>query len=405
VRKLGKPETTYRKVTFHKEHLELDQHIDAVLIGPGHPLYASVDERLNETLAPLTAGVGVYVDSNSDLPYKLHFFEIAIKGQNTKGEVQTLQGELVAVREEVESTDERFSVIPADTLLDLPAHPAPPENLVPEDATQAADFLKSTYQTERRAQCQQERQHFVQVCRDYLQQSFDARVRAAQDRVMNLKAREMREPEVAIARQRAENDLADLTRTRIERLAGLERLTLAKHGPVRHVATALVLPSTRSVEEQIGVALADLDPEVRRKSEIAAEDVVIAYESGRGFECERVGHLKIGFDVRSLGPADTQTGYRDPVTGIRRIEVKGRRRGQPIRLTTNEWYKATQLADSYWLYVVWNPLDNPDPEPIRIQNPAKHLDHAKREVIAARYYDIPADAIHSAAEKQRELLL
>lgn len=404
VRKLGKPETTYRKVTFHKEHLELDQHIDAVLIGPGHPLYASVDERLNETLAPLTAGVGVYVDSNSDLPYKLHFFEIAIKGQNTKGEVQTLQGELVAVREEVESTDERFSVIPADTLLDLPAHPAPPENLVPEDATQAADFLKSTYQTERRAQCQQERQHFVQVCRDYLQQSFDARVRAAQDRVMNLKAREMREPEVAIARQRAENDLADLTRTRIERLAGLERLTLAKHGPVRHVATALVLPSTRSVEEQIGVALADLDPEVRRKSEIAAEDVVIAYESGRGFECERVGHLKIGFDVRSLGPADPQTGYRDPVTGIRRIEVKGRRRGQPIRLTTNEWYKATQLADSYWLYVIWNPLDNPDPEPMRIQNPAKHLDHAKREVIAARYYDIPADAIESAAVKQRGIL-
>jgi superfamily II DNA or RNA helicase len=404
VRRLGKPESSYRKVTFHKEHLEMDQHIDAVLIGPGHPLYAAVDERLNEMLGALKAGVGVFVDTNSDTPYKLHFFEMAVRGQNTKGEVQTLLGELVAVREELSSAETRFSVIPADTLLDLPAHPAAPENLVPEDTSQPADFLKSTYQTERRTQCQQERQHFVQVCRDYLQQSFDARVRAAQDRVMNLRAREMREPDVAIARQRAENDLADLTRTRIERLAGLERLTLAKHGPVRHVATALVLPSTRSVEEQIGAALDDLDPEVRRKSEIAAEDVVIAYESGRGFECERVGHLKIGFDVRSLGPADSQTGYRDPITGIRRIEVKGRRRGQPIRLTTNEWYKATQLAESYWLYVVWNPLDNPDDEPMRIQNPAKHLDHAKREVIAARYYDIPADAIQNAADKQRELL-
>ena len=185
----------------------------------------------------------------------------------------------------------------------------------------------------------------------------------------------------------------------------MQRLTLAKHGPVRHVATALVLTSTRSVEEQIGAVIDDLDPEVRRKCEIAAEDVVIAYETARGFECERVGHLKIGFDVRSLGPADPQTGYRDPVTGIRRIEVKGRQRGQPIRLTTNEWYKATQLGDSYWLYVVWNPLDNPDPEPLRIQNPVKHLDHAKREVIAARYYDIPADAIQDAAEKQREMLL
>jgi len=401
VRRLGKPETSYRKVTFHKEHLEMDQHIDAVLIGPGHPLYAAVDERLNEMLASLTAGVAVFVDTNSDVPYKLHFFEMAIKGQNTKGEVQTLLGELVAVRQELSRAEEQFSIVPADILLDLPAHPAAPENLVPEDSTAAADFLKSTYQTQRRGECQQERQHFVQVCRDYLQQSFDARVRAAQDRVMNLKAREMREPDVAIARQRAENDLADLTRTRVERLAGLQRLTIAKHGPVRHVATALVLESTRSVEEQIGAFLDDLDPEVRRKSEIAAEDVVIAYESGRGFECERVGHLKIGFDVRSLGPADPQTGYRDPVTGIRRIEVKGRRRGQPIRLTTNEWYKATQLGDSYWLYVVWNPLDGPDAEPIRIQNPAKHLDHAKKEIVAARYFDIPADAIHLAAATQK----
>src|SRR5262249_5919467 len=206
---------------------------------------------------------------------------------------------------------------------------------------------------------------------------------------------------VAIARQRAENDLADLTRTRAERLAGLERLGIAKHGPVRHVATALVLPSSRSVEEQIGAALDELDPEVRKRCEIAAEDVVIGYETGRGFECERVGHLKIGFDIRSIGPADPQTGYRDPVTGIRRIEVKGRRRGQPIRLTTNEWYKATQLGDSYWLYVVWDPLEKPDPEPLRIQNPAKHLDHAKREVLAARYFDIPADAIQTAAIAQK----
>src|SRR5215470_7139946 len=144
----GKPESSYRKVTFHKEHLEMDQHIDAVLIGPGHPLYAAVDERLNETLAPLTAGVGVFVDVTSEAPYKLHFFEMAVKGQNTKGEAQTLLGELVAVREELANGADRFSAVPADILLDLPAHPAAPDNLVPEDATAAADFLKSTYQTE-----------------------------------------------------------------------------------------------------------------------------------------------------------------------------------------------------------------------------------------------------------------
>jgi superfamily II DNA or RNA helicase len=400
VRKLGKAEAAYRKITFHKEHLDQNQHLDAVLMGPGHALYAVVDEKLNETLSGISGGVSVFLDEASEVPYWLHFFELAIRGQNTRGEPQTLYGELVAVREELApGAEERFAVVPADLLLDLPAHPAPAAHLNPVELTPAADFLKSTYQMERRNQCQEERRHFVQVCRDYLERSFDARVRAAQDRVMRLRAREEAAPEVALARQRAENDLADLERTRQERLAGLERLSLARHGPVRHLASALVLASAGAMAGQAARLAEEIDPLVRRRSEKAAEDLVVAYETARGWECERVGHLKIGFDVRSLGPADPQTGYRDPVLGVRRIEVKGRQQGQPIRLTTNEWYKAAQLGDTYWLYVVWNPLANPDPEPLRIQNPVKHLDHAKREVIAARYFDIPAEAIETAAQQ------
>ncbi|HPC17198.1 MAG TPA: helicase-related protein [Candidatus Hydrogenedentes bacterium] len=397
VRRLGKAESVYRKVTFHKEHLDLDQHIDAVLLGPGHPLYAAVDERLNEVLAGLVGGVAVYVDPVAVAPYRLHFFEMSIRGQKVNGDIDTLFAEVVAIKEDPNApAAEHFAVVPADSLLDLPAHPHPPVDMDSLDSSAAADFLKITYQMEVRTRCQVERQHFVQVCRDYLERSFDARVRAAQDRVMNLRAREAGSPEVAIARQRAENDLADLQRTRKERMEGLQRLDLARHGPVRHIATALVFPPGADACE---LMLDEADPEIRRRSELAAEDVVIAYEQARGWECERVGHLKIGFDIRSLGPADPQTGYRDPVTGLRRIEVKGRQRGMPIRLTTNEWYKAAQLGDSYWLYVVWDPLNNPDPEPVRIQNPVKHLDHAKKEVVAARYFDIPAQAVEQAARE------
>jgi hypothetical protein len=78
----------------------------------------------------------------------------------------------------------------------------------------------------------------------------------------------------------------------------------------RHIATALVLPA--SMEDAPELA-DELDPEIRRQIEIAAENAVVAYETARGWETERVGHLKIGFDVRSLAPADPQTGYRDPV--------------------------------------------------------------------------------------------
>jgi hypothetical protein len=171
---------------------------------------------------------------------------------------------------------------------------------------------------ELRGRCLEERRHFVEVCRSYLEESFKARLRAAQDRVMALRAREATSPEVALARQRAENDLADLERTHRERLAGLDRLTVVRHGPVRHLGTALVFPKgVDSVSPRL--APEDADPLLRRRSEKAAEDLVVAYETARGWECERVRHLKIRFDVRSLGPADSQTGYRDPVAGIRRI--------------------------------------------------------------------------------------
>ena len=397
VRRLGKPESSYRKVTFHKEHLDQNQHLDAVLIGPGHPLYAAVDERLNEVLSNCLGGLAAYVDAVTDVPYRLHFFEMAIRGQGTKGEPLALNAELVAVRENPQApSSDRFSIVPADSLLDFVAHPKPPTDADLLDPTPACDFLKGTYQMKARGRCQEERQHFVGVCDDYLTRSFEARIRATQDRVMGLRAREASAPEVSLARQRAENDLADLERTRKERMEGLGRLKVVRHGPVRHLATALVFPPGADVAALLAE---ELDPNIRRRSELAAEDVVVAFEQARGWECERVGHLKIGFDIRSIGPADPQTGYRDPVSGLRRIEVKGRMRGQPIRLTTNEWYKAAQLGDSYWLYVVWDPLDGPSPDPLRIQNPVKHLDHAKKEVVAARYYDIPAEAVEQAAKK------
>ena len=402
VQRIGKPEPSYRKLTFHKEHLDQDAHFDAVLIGPGHALYAAVDEKLNEALAGLHAGQAVYIDTQSEVAYSLHFFEMSIRGQTSKGKLVPISAELVAVREESGAgvqPEDRFSVLPADVLIDLPAHPSPPETVWPLDLGPATDFLKTTLQMERRAASQEERRHYAQVCRDYLEKSFNARIRAAQDRVFALRAREADSPEVGLARQRSEQDLADLQRTRQDRLAGLDRLTIARHGPVRHIATALVLPATASSAAQINALLEDIDPVLHRRIERAAEDVVLAFESARGWESERVGHLKIGFDIRSLGPANPQTGYRDPVHGVRRIEVKGRRKGQPIRLTTNEWYKAQQLGDSFWLYVVWDPLHNPNSTPVMIQNPGKHLEHAAKPVVSARYYDISADAIQSVAAR------
>jgi superfamily II DNA or RNA helicase len=392
VQRLGKADPSYRKITFHKQHLEQSAHVDAVLMGPGHPLYAAVDEKLNEKLADVRGGVGVYVDPLTTEPYRLHFFEITIRGKDSRGHDVPLHGELVAVRDQ----RGQFEIVPSDVLLNLPPQANPPTAIDPVDTQAACDFLKSTYQLECRARCQEERQHFARICREYLERSFDARIKRAQERAMSLLAEASARPEFKLAADEARKYVEELQRQREERLAALGRLQIARTGPVRHVATAIVLAPGADTGTQLAGLTDELDPDIRRKSELAAEDLVVVALKEEGFpedRIERVGHLKLGFDIRAHRIVDASTGEAH----VRRIEVKGRLRGQPVRLTTNEWYKAQQLAETYWLYVVWDPLGK-SPELVRIQNPAMRLDHAKREIVAARFFEIPAEAVLAAAQ-------
>jgi SNF2 family DNA or RNA helicase len=394
VGRLGKAESSYRKITFHKHHLEQDAHLDAVLMGPGHPLYAAVDEKLNDRLAPLVGGIGFYVDPLCRESYRLHFFEISIRGKDTKGNDIPLHGELVAVREE----DSQFEVVPSDILLNLPPHPSPPENIEPVFTQPASDFLKSTYQMECRARSQEERQHFAQICCEYLEKSFEVRIKRAQERAMLLAAELTTKPEYKLTADEARKYVDELQRARAERLDGLKRLGIARTGPVMHVATAIVLAPDADIQAQLADLADELDPNVRRKSEIAAEDMVVTSLVGEGFpeSCiERVGHLKLGFDIRAHRIADESTGE----VYVKRVEVKGRKRGQPVRLTINEWYKAQQLAETYWLYVVWDPLGD-FPDLVRIHDPVAKFDYAKREIVAARFYEIPAEAVMSATSQE-----
>ena len=392
VQRVGKAEPSYRKVTFHKHHLEQDAHLDAVLMGPGHPLYAAVDEKLNQRLAGLLGDVAFFVDPLCTEPYRIHFFEMSIRGKDSKGNDVPLYGELVAVREEKGN----YEVIPSDILLNLVAHPHPPQEIEPIAHQAAADFLKATYQMECRARCQKERQHFARICREYLEKSFKARIDRAQERAMLLAAEAVSKPEFKLAADEARKYVYELERARQERFDGLKRLEIARTGPVKHMGTAIVLPPDADTQVQLAGLCDEVDPNTRRQSEIAAEDMVVEALLAEGFpqgRIERVGHLKLGFDIRAHRIVDEATGE----LLVKRIEVKGRQRGQPVRLTTNEWYKAQQLAETYWLYVVWDPL-GPNPELVRIQNPAARLDHAKREIVAARFYEIPAEAILGVGE-------
>ena len=198
-------------------------------------------------------------------------------------------------------------------------------------------------------------------------------------------------PEYKLAADEAKKHLDDLERSRRERLAGLDRLQIARTGPVRHLATAVVLTAEGDVAAQLGAMCWETDVALRKKKELRAEDIVIDALVADGFpreNIERVGSKKIGFDIRAHRVIDLITGAIE----VRRIEVKGYTRGNDIQLTTNEWYMAQQLGPTYWLSVVWDPLQD-NHELIHIHNPAEKLDHAKKEIVVARMFVIPSAAI------------
>ena len=91
-----------------------------------------------------------------------------------------------------------------------------------------------------------------------------------------------------------------------------------------------------------------------------------------------------GFDLLSVTPAG----------GRRAIEVKGRARAGDIELSDNEWAKACNLRDGYWLYAVYD-CATARPRLVRVRDPFGKLLVKSRELSA---YAISAAAVQAAAE-------
>ena len=131
-----------------------------------------------------------------------------------------------------------------------------------------------------------------------------------------------------------------------QRQAALDRLVnepeLIGVGEVTFLAHALVLPST--------------DPEDKRRQDAEVEAIAVqvasAYEVGRGASVRDVSTTDRavaaglephpGYDLLSHRPDGSELA----------IEVKGRAYGGEVEISQNEWVKACNLGERYWLYVV-----------------------------------------------------
>jgi hypothetical protein len=125
---------------------------------------------------------------------------------------------------------------------------------------------------------------------------------------------------------------------------------------------------------------------MRRSDEVEAAAMAYAmdYERARDWEPEDVSSEARGYDLYSRGPGGE----------VRYIEVKGRAGEGAVELSENEWLKAEQLGEDYWLYVVTNALDAPALHPV--QDPARRL--RREEVVPHVRYRVTQEGWHRVAE-------
>jgi superfamily II DNA or RNA helicase len=387
VKRLGRPQTSYRKLTFLKEERAKAQHEDAVLLSPGHPLYAATVESLLRKLSGTEQAAAPFIAPWATQPYRIDFFTYHVTGLSMAGGGEAVYAELVAVTEGIDG----FELVPADVLHDLTAVDFAPRDLdapSPEDIKRASDFVRLRVQHPIVQDKRAERLAQAQLRSTYLAESMDAQRSRLEEKWSELDDRVYRGEDAArLALEQADARLKDLDRRKSEKLAGFEQLGIVKPGPVIYLGTALVGPPP--IDDPAIDAMRN-----DSATELAAMNWAMATERDAGWDPEDVSAARdgSGFDIRSV-----RRGPDGRVQEVRRIEVKGRAPAHgDVSLCRTEWIAAHRHGDSFWLYVLYG-AKSEQPRGIKIQNPASALRDEVRKVTSVTAFHIPGAAIEAAA--------
>ncbi len=133
-------------------------------------------------------------------------------------------------------------------------------------------------------------------------------------------------------------------------------------GQITFIAHALVVPSSdpQDIEQhEINIEMAAM--KIAQAFEVAAGAKVLDVHTP---ELARVAGLpdNPGFDILSIRPGN----------GKRAIEVKGRAGTGEIEVSANEWAKACNMRQAYWIYAVYD-CATTNPRLVRVQDPFGNL--------------------------------
>jgi superfamily II DNA or RNA helicase len=353
----------------------------AIWVHPGEPVFERFRAMVSDRLGDQALRGAVFVDPTAERPYLFH---LALAGvvRQADPELPDLAGEevldcrLVGVKQ-FEGTE--LVVCPVEHLLLLKGGhglPAAAQRLA-----LIADKLKDqakAFLIERAARGMAiERQKVLRGSLPerelFVERGFD--FQEAELATSRLKLSEKARggnAAAAKALKEIKEQQRSLAQRRATALATLRREPeLIAPGPLTFLAHALIVPCG--------------DPEDLARHDAAVEkvamDFVRAYEEAAGAvvndvhtpDLARAAGLSDnpGFDVLSIRP----TGER------RAIEVKGRAGTGDVEVTSNEWARAANLRDGYWLYAVYD-CATPSPRLVQVQDPfGKLLAKAKGSVL------------------------
>ncbi len=386
-RRYGAPAESYPALTFEQADLKAHRHL--TWVGPGHPLFEAVVHHVLARFGPDLARGAVLRDPARRMNGLLWLVE----GRVEDGLGRVAGRQLFALYQPLGEDGALHHVSPA-ALLDLepPAEPLPaPENhrtlLSWHDAVieWSLDEVLEPYL----AGLQARRGREMAVVRDYLRRSFDVLIARSQGKLIEYEQRALAGADMSLSIQEEQRHLDDLRRRQATRLAETERAAILSLGAPEVLGVAAVVPAPEvplagpGDERTAGVAMRRSDP-----VETAAMAHAQTYEQARGWQVEDVHELNLGYDLRSLGPDGA----------VRYVEVKGRAGVGAVELSENEWLKAEQLGEEYWLYIVTDALSAP--ELYMLPNPRARLD--PQTVVARVRYQVPTASWQPLAERASE---
>jgi superfamily II DNA or RNA helicase/DNA-binding XRE family transcriptional regulator len=338
-----------------------------IWIHPGEPLFETFRELVSERLGDQALRGAVFVDPAAEKPYLFHLALVSVVREADPALADLAQEEslacpLVGVKQFEGS---QILVCPVEHLLLLKGGrglPASGQRLAvgaKDLLHQARAFLVERVGREMALSRRQamlatlpERESFIQRGFDF-QEAELAAARAKQSekaRAGNIGAQK------ELARVKEQQRL--LAQRRQEALAVLRREPeLISVGKVEFIAHALVVPSSDPADRE----------QVDAKTDEVAMALAWAFEESAGAlvkdvhtpELARAAGLSDnpGFDLWSIRPVEKRS-----------IEVKGRAGVGEVEVSSNEWARACNLRNGYWLYVVYD-CATPNPRLVRIQDP------------------------------------